>query len=530
MQQVLENEKTFSYDNVPYDSHPFPQSHPDRLATIATLFGMKPKNIENCRVLELACASGGNIIPLAQALPKSQFVGIDLSNRQIEDGQKVVKSLGLKNIELKHVDLKDMDDSFGKFDYIVAHGLYSWVPGTIQEKILEACEKFLAPDGVAYISYNTYPGWHFRGMIRDMMLYHAGAIQEPNAKAGQARALLDFLAQSVPTENNAYGIMLKNEVEVLRNQRDSYLFHDHLEEENKPVYFHEFIEQANAHGLQFLGEAEFSTMLTSNFPAQVGETLRKISTDIVRTEQYMDFVRNRTFRQTLLCRKDVQLNRNLSFEQVKQFMIASPIKPVSENFEVAIAKNETFALPNGVQLTTPQPLVKAALQHLGEIWPKAIKFDDLLNKALAKVAPNVIQDKNAATAQAQLLGADLLTAYSTNAVVFRTHDLPFVTEVSDKPKVSEMAKFQAENGGYVTNQLHEIVTIDIFSKHLLALLDGKRDHKALLEELTKLVKADTLVVQKDGKQVKDGEALKESLKTAMDESLSKMAKAAVLVA
>jgi len=177
MQQVLENEKTFSYDNVPYDSHPFPQSHPDRLATIATLFGMKPKSIENCRVLELACASGGNIIPLAQSLPKAHFVGIDLSKRQIEDGQKVVKSLGLKNIELKHVDLKDLDDSFGKFDYIVALGLYSWVQGDVQEKILEVAEKFLSPDGVAYISYNTYPGCHFRGMIRDMMLYHAGPIQ-----------------------------------------------------------------------------------------------------------------------------------------------------------------------------------------------------------------------------------------------------------------------------------------------------------------------------------------------------------------
>jgi len=530
MQQVMENEKTSSYDNVPYDSHPFPQSHPDRLATMAALFGMKPQAIDNCRVLELGCASGGNLIPVAQVLPKSHFVGVDLSNRQIEDGQKVIKDLGLKNVELKQGDLQKLEDSLGKFDYIIAHGLYSWVSNDVQEKILEAVEKFLSPNGVAYISYNTYPGWHFRGMIRDMMLYHAGPIQEPNAKAGQARALLDFLAQSVPTENNAYGIMLRNEVEVLRNQRDSYLFHDHLEEENKPEYFHQFIEKANKHGLQFLGEAEFSTMLTSNFPAQVGETLRKISTDIVRTEQYMDFVRNRTFRQTLLCRKDVELNRNLSFEQVKQFLIASPIKPVSENFEIASAKPETFALPNNVQLTTPQPLVKAALQHLGEIWPKAISFQDLLDKSLAKIAPNVIQDKSATQAQTQLLGADLLTAYSTNAVVFRSHELPFVTTVSDKPKVSEMAKFQAEHGNYVTNQLHEIVTIDIFSKHLIALLNGKKDHNQLLDELTKLVKADTLVVQKDGKQLKDGEALRESLTAAMNESLSKMAKAAVLVA
>lgn len=527
---VREEEKSFSYDLVPYDSHPFPQSHPDRLATIGTLFGLKPTPLETCRILELACASGGNIIPLAQALPKAHIVGVDLSARQIEDGQKVVKSLGLKNIELKQCDIQHLDSSLGKFDYIIAHGFFSWVSRDVQEKILEVCEKFLAPNGVAYISYNTYPGWHFRGMIRDMMRYHAGALEDTNTKVGQARALLDFLSQSVPTEGNAYGLMLKNELELLRNQQDYYLLHEYLEGENEPVYFHDFIERANNHGLQYLGEAEFSTMLTSNFPAQVGETLRKISTDIVRTEQYMDFVRNRTFRQTLLCHKDAQLTRNLTFENVRQFMIASPLTPVSETFELLTGQPETFALPNGVQLTTPQPLVKAALQYLGEMWPKAVKFDDLLSVALSRVAPNVIQDKNARDAQTQLLGSDLLTAFSTSAVLFRSFDLPFVTELSDKPKVSELAKFQAEHNSYVTNQLHEIVKVDVFSKHLIQLLDGKRDRRQILDELAKLVKSDTLVVQKDGKQLKDGESLTESLTVAMNESLAKMAKTGILIA
>ncbi len=529
--QVLENKPTtYTYDEIPYDSHAFPQSHPDRLAAVATLFGMKPQAVTHAKVLELGCAGGGNLIPLALSLPEAHFVGVDLSKRQIEDAQKAIKELGLKNIELKHIDIKDIDQGFGEFDYIIAHGLYSWIPNEGQEKILEICQKNLSANGVAYISYNTFPGWHFRGMIRDMMMYHTAQLQEPGIKAGQARALLDFLSQSVPTQDNAYGIMLKNELDLLRNQRDSYLLHDHLEEQNAPIYFHQFAERAAKHGLQYLGEADFHTMLTSNFPKEVDETLRRVSTEIVRTEQYMDFLRNRTFRQTLLCKQEVPLNRNLTFESVQQFLIASPAKPVSENIEIQSAKQESFVLPNGFTLSTPQPLIKAAFQYLAEQWPKAVSFDDLLNAARTRISATSIQDAKTVEAQRQLLGADLLTAYATNVVQFRTQNAPFVTEASKKPKASEIVRHQARTRDFVTNQLHEGIAIDVFSRHLIELLDGSRDKEAILDELTKLVKSNTLVVQKDGKTLKDGDKLRDALREAMNESLSKMEKAAVLVA
>jgi methyltransferase-like protein/predicted O-methyltransferase YrrM len=528
--QVLENKPTYTYDQTPYDSHAFPQSHPDRLAAVAALFGMKPHSVNDCKVLELGCAAGGNLIPMATALPNAHFVGVDLSTRQVSDGQAAIKELGLKNIELKHIDIKDIDKSFGEFDYIVVHGLYSWISDELQEKILDICEKNLAPNGVAYVSYNTFPGWHFRGMIRDMMMYHTAQIQDPAFKAGQARALLDFLSTSVPTQDNAYGIMLKNELDLLRLQQDSYLLHDHLEEQNAPIYFHQFAERAARHGLQYLGEADFHTMLTSNFPKEVDETLRRVSNEIVRTEQYMDFLRNRTFRQTLLVKQDVALNRNLTFENVMQFFIASPAKPVSASIDIQSTKPESFVLPNGFTLSTPQPLIKAAFQYLSEQWPKAVSFDDLLNAARTRISATSVQDAKTVEMQRQLLGADLLTAYATNIVQFRTQELPFVTKAGDKPKVSDLARHQARTRDSVTNQLHERIAIDVFSRHLIELLDGNRDKDAILDELTKLVKANTLVVQKDGKDLKDGSGLRDALRDAMNESLSKMEKAAVLVA
>src|SRR5262249_30408638 len=162
------------YDEVPYSSKPFPQTHPDNLATVATLFGMTPPPVERCRVLELGCAAGGNLLPLAAALPGSRFVGIDLSRRQIDDGRPGREALGLRNFRLRHRSILDVGADFGQFDYILCHGVYSWVPAPVQDKILEVCAGHLAPNGVAYVSYNTYPGWHIPGAVRAMMRYHAG--------------------------------------------------------------------------------------------------------------------------------------------------------------------------------------------------------------------------------------------------------------------------------------------------------------------------------------------------------------------
>ena len=132
-------------------------------------------------MLELGCASGDNLIPMALGLPNARFVGIDLSARQIEQGQRQVSALGLANIELRQYNIADVDASWGKFDYIICHGIYSWVPAPVRERLLAICRDNLAPNGVAYVSYNTLPGWHMRGMIRDMMIYHSAAF--PGAAA-----------------------------------------------------------------------------------------------------------------------------------------------------------------------------------------------------------------------------------------------------------------------------------------------------------------------------------------------------------
>lgn len=519
-----------SYDEVPYESHPYPQSHPDRLATIATLFGMKPTPIGRCRVLELGCAAGGNVIPMAASLPDSEFVGIDGSARQIADGQELVDALKLGNIKLRATDFNEIGDE-QPFDYIIAHGVYSWIADPLQEKLLELCGKLLTPNGVAYISYNTFPGWHYRGMIRDMMLYHVDQFTEPPMKATQARALLDFLVSSLQQSNeDPFPAMLRQNLDLIRRQTDSYLLHDHLEEVNDPVYFYQFVARASRHGMQYLGESDFATMLTNMYPKEVTETLQRVAKDIVRMEQYMDFLRNRTFRQTLLCKSDLVLKRNVTPQDMTSFRIASPVE-LPEKLDIRSMQPDVFKIGgSGTTLTTTVPIVKAAFQHLAEIWPHSVPFDRLMAVARSKLSSVTIRDQAMVQAEVQALGSAILTGYTVRLLELKTHEPEFVTAVSDKPRASDLAREQAKRGGRVTNQRHEIVNLDEFSRRTLQLLDGTRDRNALLDAMSRLVADGTLMVEQEGKSVAGGDPLKQILGDAVDRCLARFTKAALCVA
>ena len=182
------------YDEVPYDSHAFPQSAPEQLAAIAYLFGLDSPDVSSARVLEIGCSTGGNLIPFAARHPQAHVVGIDLSQVQIDEGRRRVQALGLRNLELLQGDIAAMDlTELGQFDFIVSHGVYSWVPETVQDAILAAFQRLLAPEGVAYLSYNTYPGWKAKEIVRDAMLMRGAVGGTPTERLGYARGMISFL-------------------------------------------------------------------------------------------------------------------------------------------------------------------------------------------------------------------------------------------------------------------------------------------------------------------------------------------------
>lgn len=461
-----------TYDAVPYSVSAFPQSHPDRLATIARLFGVPATDPQDCRVLELGCAAGGNLIPMAISCPRSQFLGVDLSQVQIADGVSMVSQLEIGNVDLRQCSILDVDDSFGHFDYILVHGVYSWVPPQVQRKILDICRDNLAPRGVAYVSYNAYPGWHARAAVREMLWYHTQHIGDPAQRVLQAKALLTFLTTSVPVEDGGYSALLRQELALLLNVSETYLLHEHLEEFNEPLYFHQFVQRAADCGLQYLGEAHLSSMMPGHFSTKVEELLRKMSGNLLQMEQYMDFLRNRMFRQTLLCHANVPVNFALRPDALRGFRIASSAKSVAEAPDLQGNSAVQFKAQLSRSLTTSDPIMKCAMAQLAAAWPASIEFETLLDQARSLAGRHSPDD-------APQLASRLLNCYASGLVECSLSPPVFTTTVSEKPVAAPYVRLRAECGSTLTNLRLEGVTIDGPSRHVLRHLDGQHDRAAL---------------------------------------------------
>lgn len=510
------------YDVVPYTSYPYPRSHPDRLHVVGTLFGMSPAPVTSCRVLELGCASGGNLIPMACHLPEAEFVGIDLATRHIEPGRKMIEELGLENVRLELGSILEVDASWGAFDYVICHGVYSWVNTEVREKILSICSDLLRPQGIAYISYNTYPGWHMREMVRHMMCYHVAQFEEPRQRVAQARALIDFLARFAPTESSQ-GVLLKEELDLISRVSDDYLYHDFLEELNEPLYFHQFAEQARAHRLQYLGEAEFHTMLAKGLPDEVEKTLGRIAHDITAFEQYMDFVRNRSFRCTLLCHEDVALARDVAPERLTDLRVASALKQVDE--PGGAPGEVAFRTPSGRHARTADPATKAAFHVLSRRWPEALPFRALAADvaALSKGADG--RDGDALT---QHLAAELLFCHSRDVVELHSWTPPIRRRPPERPRAPLIARLQASRTPTVTNLRHEAARLDPVTERLLPMLDGETSRRELVERLAGLAQQGALDLERRGQKVRDPAQVRELLEEVVSDALDRLGQMALL--
>jgi SAM-dependent methyltransferase len=444
----------FAYDLIPYSSHPMAQTHPDRLAALAILFGMEPAPVARCRVLEIGCGDGANLIPMALSLPESGFTGIDLARAPIEKANAITQALCAGNCRFHQLDLMDLTQDFGEFDYIIAHGVYSWVPAAVREKLLAVCRANLARNGVAYVSYNTYPGCRLREITRDMMRYHTREAAGPESKLIRARELIERMAAAESPSG-----ALREELRAVQSREDYVLFHDDLAEINHPVYFHEFVEHALKHGLQFLSEAQFSSMQEDAFSPAAADTVRALAAgDRIRKQQYLDFLKCRRFRQTLLCRAEIVLQDPPEPGRVAKLWAAS----------AAQASGEEFRVPGGAAMHTNLPAAQAVMHRLIRSWPGAVSFQELLGSAPDR---EFLQDL-------------LLRTYASGLVELHAAPPPFAVGVSERPRAFSLARFHAAARAEIPTLRHSTVEIkDELARRLICLLDGTRDRAALLRDL-----------------------------------------------
>jgi methyltransferase-like protein len=459
---------------------------------------------------------------MAVDYPESQFVGIDASPRQVDDGVRIVRELRLSNLSLQALDILALPQDFGTFDYIICHGVFSWVPRAVQDAILQICRRHLAPEGVAFVSYNAYPGWYLRATVRDMMRYHARAWSTSRERIGQARALLDFLVQSAMGRTEAFRQVLRDEAEILQQHPDAYLYHEHLEDVNQPFYFHEFMERAEALELQYVGDTEFATMLPLEFGPEVAELLQDAPLEV--QEQYLDFFRNRSFRGTLLCHKDRELDRHVSSARLSSLDVALELKCALP--EQLPAAGEPLVLATEQEtITARAPVTQAALRQLVNAWPAAVPFRELAAisiKEIERNPPDEEQDRHK-----QILSQDLLKLYARRLVRLRVDSPRCVGKASARPCVSPLVRWQATHSEFVVNRRHESLQSTEIGRRLLPRLDGTNDRHALERHLGQGLKRGELLVRRDGKPL--GQTTESIVNQLVSQALETFAEDALLM-
>jgi len=443
------------YDLVEYPSYAIPQSYPDKIAVVATMFGMNPPPPGRARVLDVGCGSGGNLLPMALLWPECEYIGVDLAASAIAKANATARQLGLTNVRFECVDLMELPADFGQFDYIVAHGFISWVPTFVRQRLFEICRERLTPQGIGYISYNAYPGCHIRDMFRQIMIEHTRNITDPNERANEARSIVQTIAES-GISADAIQELAKSERDIICRKSSGALWHDELEDNFNSLYIHQFASMIAQNGLQFIYEAVYNEgqppLRLTEDTARLLEQARERG--FLVHEQYLDFLKLRRFRQCLVTHASVKIDRDAPARSMHKFHFAAPLQRTGVTEGVEFSNPATKAA-----VVTPNPVTITTLDRIGKAWPSTIAFDQLADDPAELSGLEPVLER--------FFAAGLIDAHSTPRTCPQQR--------SAKPEVWSYARLQAQSERVLTPlTLLGVALEDPNIRKLVLLADGTR--------------------------------------------------------
>lgn len=460
------------YDDLPYRNLPKPFTHISRLFAIGSLRGATPVSPEHCRVLELGCANGGNLLPMALQFPQSQFCGIDLSPVQIDMGCRMASDLSVSNLELRtadilHVTAADLDD----YDYIIVDGVYSWVSPAVQNKILSLCRDHLSENGLAFISFNTYPGWHGKLALRNMLRHHTRQIEDPRDKITAAMNLLAVFPTPEELPGDAAAMLvqrLRHDLEHLDDPA-TYLAHEYLIDTNNPLYFHEFVERIKASALRYVDDAFPGSTSIDRLPPKARNWVDGELSDYSDQQQYVDFICNISFRRSILCRADRSLTHGVTFDHFRSLYATACCRRADSADGMHFFKTDP-----GRRFSVEHPGLRRVLDHLVEARPMSISVAQL-------------RELLASDTSEEITAAMFDSLFRNAAVEFTSHPFCCKRDVEEYPYASRMVRHQSLDGT-LTNAAHRPVSLnDPMERRLLQMVDGRQSIAEMTSSLQKLV-------------------------------------------
>lgn len=458
------------YDRLPYGSRPVPYAHPDVLYIRARRAGIDAVHPTEARVLELGCAEGGHIVPMAARMPGASFTGVDASHVQIELATELRDRLGLENLELVHADVREYTPA-SALDYVICHGVFSWVDDAARDRILELIGQSLSPSGVALVSYNVPAGWGVRSNLRRLLSRRVRDAASAPEGVDHMRGLLRLFASQSFVES-PYGQLLKSVAAEALGHRDAYLVHEFLSPHNDALSYSEIHEQAARRGLVPI--AELTRPADATIERDVREVIDAITDDPLEREDLIDALFGRPFRATLFARTDAaRAERDVA----QRAWFASRLEPESTQPSFEPGDTEMFRAAGGVRVGVDDGLLKAALFVLERAKPGGLSFEALASGAIELLRRRrvVKEERGPTEAERAALAEDLIALVDLDQLEVRARGFEVKPVVSATPRASTLARLEARTRGFVTDALHRPVRVDRAEASVLTLLDGSRE-------------------------------------------------------
>ena len=456
-----------SYEAVRYPSRPCPTSTPARIATIARLMGLEAPDPSTARVLEIGCSDGGNLVPMAAAAPQGRYVGIDLAPGAIAEARAMASDLALSNVTLDAADLRDLPSDVGTFDYIVAHGFYSWVPASVRDTLLATLRERLAPDGIAFVSHNTMPGCALRGIAWSALRPHVANIDDPGRRIAEARSMAALMADAM-ADQPGLAAALASEFRDVVDRHDFLVLHDDLAVVNHPVFLREIVAEAEAHGLSWLADADVYRHPAPAYGEKMNAWLA--SAGRLTREHVIDHLRLRRYRESLFVHRAKGFGTPVASERLADMHVGASNTTAERHVSAPRAQAAGDRTPAGVQ--------RLLLERLAAVHPASVPVPEVVSWITSHSPAG---STLAVPANALRL---LLNACLVGAIVPHAWPVKVADAAGAMPRALAAARWQASRRDFVVNLRHDSVVFDDpVRRRLLPLVDGTRARDALALEL-----------------------------------------------
>lgn len=472
-----------SYEVVPYEGRAIPASAPAALALTARVHGGPRPPLERARVLELGCGDGANLVPLAFHHPDWTLVGVDASERAIAVARESARELGLDNVTFVRADLASYAPD-GEHDYVIAHGIYSWVDAERRTALRRIARAALARNGLAYVSFNAQPGWGVRGRVRDAL--HRSATDLTGARA-RASGLLEVLGEP----QRDWSVILRHELERAAAAPDGYLAHEYLAAHNEPFWLGDVVRDFSAEGLRYVGDATFDRPEGFVDPA-LRERVRPLAGDAIAEEELIDLLVYRQLRAAVLARSDAAFDAPTGPELLDEARIAAVVRAASDPFDPTPGVEERFTGPRGTEVRIASALAKMAMLILARDYPKGYRLGELCAIAASTLSSyGIVPEPEVREA----LRAGLWQLFRSLEIELRLDAPELRTTPSERPIASALARHEAARRPALTTPLHGALPLEPIDRAIVAHLDGTREPDELARELAAQVERGELELE-----------------------------------